>query len=102
MSRRSRVASTPNKAPGLAVIGAPVYAVVLASNHVLGLDPDAPTQIERNAWAVTAGVSGSACVAVLLLLYGWFRREGASVAEASLLVMAFSRARCFFPTRACS
>ena len=86
-----------NKAPGLAVIGAPVYAVVLASNRMLGLDPDAPAQIERNAWGVTAGVSGSAAVAVLLLLYGWFRQEGATVAEASLLVMAFGAGSLLLP-----
>jgi len=78
-----------NKAPGLALLGVPVYALFYGVETLLGLEPADPYCVNANAHAVSFFVSGLPALLLVLLLFSHFRSTGVGARDALLLCLAF-------------
>ncbi len=78
-----------NKAPGLALLGAPVYALLYAGETLLGIDPSAQHSVSANAHVISFFLSGLPALLLVLLLFSHFRSAGVGLDAALLLCLAF-------------
>jgi hypothetical protein len=79
-----------NQPPGLAVLGAAVYAPLHAVEVRLGASPDDPDTWHFNQYVVALGCSALPGILTIAVLFVLFRREAMTAATAALLAGSFA------------
>jgi hypothetical protein len=86
-----------NKAPGMSLLGAPIYALLYGGETLLGIDPAGPYSVNANAHVVSFFTSGLPALLLVLLLFSHFRGTGVRAKDALLLCLAFGCGTLFLP-----
>lgn len=86
-----------NKPPGLALVGAPVYAVIYAIERALGINLNDPTVIRTNAYLLTLWVAALPGALVVVALFRHLLANGFDVRLASLAAAGFAFGSLLFP-----
>ena len=86
-----------NKAPGLAAWGAPLYVLIYTVERAAGVDINAPLVVNANAHLLTVWTSGLPAAVLLLFLYQYLCRQGATVREGLSLAGGFGAGSLLLP-----
>jgi hypothetical protein len=86
-----------NKPPGLALVGAPVYAVLASLERSVGLDLNAPSIMRFNAYVLTLALSALPGAWVVVALFRHLRDNGCELPVASLAAAGFAFGTLIFP-----
>jgi len=86
-----------NKPPGMALIGAPVYAVLAGVERALGIDLNDLRAVRFNAYVLTVLLSGLPGAWVVALLYRHLRENAFDPAVSALAAAGFAFGSLLFP-----
>src|SRR4051812_18092871 len=86
-----------NKPPGVAIIGAAPYALLATIEQTVGLELSDPRVETFNKYLLTMLLSAGPALALVIMMYRWFRGDGASVRTATLLAGAFALGSLLWP-----
>jgi hypothetical protein len=78
-----------NKPLGISVLGVPVYFILYHVEKLAHLSPDHPLVITANAHVLAFFTSGLPAAILVVLLFQFFRRQGLSTKNSSLLAAGF-------------
>ena len=86
-----------NKPPGLPLMGAVPYAAIAGVEKLVGLDVSQWRVVRFNQYILTVLLCAVPGTILVLMLYRWFRRDGATVRTALLLAGAFALGSLLWP-----
>jgi hypothetical protein len=86
-----------NKPPGIPIIGAAPYAVMAGVEKLVGLDLSAWRVVRFNQYLLTFLLCAVPAAMLVVMVYRWFRRDGATPRIALLLAGAFALGSLLWP-----